>query len=324
LTAFLVRRLAQSLGVLLFTALVVFVGVFAIGNPVDILISADATEADREQAIRSLGLDRPLPEQFVGFLGGALTGDLGRSFVFNEPAIELILTRLPATLELAFVALALALLIGLPLGLLAGLRPGSALDETVMTGSILGFSLPNFWQGMMLIMIFSVWLGWLPSTGRGQTGTVLGVTTSLATLDGLAHLVLPALNLALFKISLVMRLVRTGVRETLPLDFVRYARARGLHERRIVLVHVLKNILVPLVTVLGMEFGSLIAFAVVTETIFAWPGMGKLLIDSIMRLDRPVIVAYLLVVVSLFVLINLMVDLLYSALDPRIRVGHAG
>ncbi len=324
MTAFLVRRLAQSLGVLLFTALVVFVGVFAIGNPVDILISADATEADREQAIRSLGLDRPLPEQFVGFLGGALTGDLGRSFVFNEPAIELILTRLPATLELAFVALALALLIGLPLGLLAGLRPGSALDETVMTGSILGFSLPNFWQGMMLIMIFSVWLGWLPSTGRGQTGTVLGVTTSLATLDGLAHLVLPALNLALFKISLVMRLVRTGVRETLPLDFVRYARARGLHERRIVLVHVLKNILVPLVTVLGMEFGSLIAFAVVTETIFAWPGMGKLLIDSIMRLDRPVIVAYLLVVVSLFVLINLMVDLLYSALDPRIRVGHAG
>ena len=277
--------------------------------------------AEREQAIRSLGLDRSLIEQYGTFIWHALHGDLGRSFVFNQPSIDLILNRMPATLELAFVALALSLIVGIPLGLWAGLRPGTAVDETVMTGSILGFSLPNFWQGMMLIMIFSVWLGWLPSTGRGELGTIFGIRTSLATWSGLSHLILPALNLALFNISLVIRLTRSGVRETMLLDFVKFARAKGLSERRIVWVHVLKNIMIPIVTVVGVEFGSLIAFAIVTETIFAWPGMGKLLIDSITRLDRPVVVAYLLVVVTLFIVINFVVDLLYSLLDPRIRLG---
>ena len=243
--------------------------------------------------------------------------------MFNQPSIELIFNRLPATLELAFVALAMSLLIGIPLGLWAGLKPNTVLDETVMTGSILGFSLPNFWQGMMLIMIFAVWLGWLPSTGRGDTVTVLGITTSLLTASGLSHLVLPALNLSLFKISLVLRLTRTGVRETMPLDFVKFARAKGLSERRILFVHVLKTILIPIVTVIGVELGNIIAFAVVTETIFAWPGIGKLLINSIMRLDRPVIVAYLLVVVSMFIVINFIVDILYSILDPRIRLASA-
>ncbi|MEZ0167349.1 ABC transporter permease [Microvirga sp. TS319] len=321
MTVFVIRRLTQSLLVLFITSIIVFAGIYAIGNPIDILIAGDATPAEREQAIRALGLDRSLLEQYSTFIWHALQGDLGRSFVFNQPSINLILSRMPATLELAFVALALSLSLGIPLGLWAGLRPRTVLDETVMTGSILGFSLPNFWQGMMLIMIFSVWLGWLPSTGRGEVGSFLGIQTSLVTWSGLTHLILPALNLALFNISLVIRLTRSGVRETMPLDFVKFARAKGLSERRIVFVHVLKNILIPIVTVVGVEFGSLIAFAIVTETIFAWPGMGKLLIDSIMRLDRPVVVAYLLIVVTLFIVINFVVDILYSLLDPRIRLG---
>jgi peptide/nickel transport system permease protein len=323
MTVFVIRRLGQSLLVLFITSIIVFAGIFAVGDPIEILIAGDATQAEREEAVRALGLDRPLIVQYGTFVWNALHGDLGRSFVFNQPSIDLILNRMPATLELAFVALLLALVIGIPLGLWAGLRPGSAADETIMTGSILGFSLPNFWQGMMLIMIFSVWLGWLPSSGRGEVGTIFGIRTSLATWSGVTHLILPALNLALFKISLVIRLTRSGVRETMGLDFVKFARAKGLSERRIVLVHVLKNIMIPIVTVVGVEFGSLIAFAIVTETIFAWPGMGKLLIDSISRLDRPVVVAYLLVVVTLFIVINFIVDVLYSLLDPRIRLGSA-
>lgn len=321
MTVFIIRRLAQSLIVLLLTAVIVFLGVFAIGDPAEILIAADATPAERAQVEASLGLDKPMHEQFLTFLGNAAQGDLGTSFVFNQPSISLILNRLPATLELAIVAVLMALVVGIPLGMLAGLKPGSILDESVMTGSILGFSLPNFWQGIMLIMIFSVWLGWLPSTGRGEVGEIFGIRTSFATWDGIRHLLLPALNLSLFKLALVIRLTRTGVRETMPLDFVKFARAKGISERRIVMVHVFKNILIPLVTVVGLEIGSLIAFGVVTESIFAWPGIGKLLIDSIMRLDRPVVVAYLLVIVTLFIFINLVVDILYSILDPRIRLG---
>ncbi|MGY6553645.1 MAG: ABC transporter permease [Wenzhouxiangella sp.] len=321
MSAFIIRRVWQSALVLLLMSIIVFAGVYAIGNPIDILIPPDATQAEREAAIVALGLDRPLVEQYLQFVGSALRGDLGTSFVFNQPAIQLILSRLPATLELAICAMVLAVLIGLPLGMVAGMRPDSLLDRGVMTGSILGFSLPNFWQGMMLIMIFAVWLGWLPSGGRGETGTILGIQTSLATWDGIRHLLLPALNLALFKIALVIRLARSGTREVMLTDYIKFARAKGLHPRRIVVVHVLRNILLPVITVVGMEFGSLIAFAVVTETIFSWPGMGKLIIDSITVLDRPVIVAYLLVVVVLFIVINLIVDVLYSVLDPRVRLG---
>lgn len=319
MTVFLFRRLLQSVFVLLLTSVIVFAGVYAIGDPLEILLPSDATEAERAQVARDLNLDAPLPLQYLTFLGSALSGDLGRSFVYNRPALDVIFERLPATLELTFTALILSLLIGLPLGLWAGTRPRTLVDETVMTGSILGFSLPNFWQGMMLVMIFAVWLGWLPSTGRGETGEILGIRTSFATWDGIRHLILPAINLALAQIALVIRLTRTGVQETMPLDFVKFARARGLSERRILMVHVFKNILIPIVTVLGVEFGSLIAFAVVTETIFAWPGVGKLIIDSINALDRPIIVAYILVIVTMFIAINLIVDLLYSALDPRIR-----
>ncbi len=319
MTAFIIRRLVQAMLVLLATAMIVFLGVYAIGDPLEILLPSDASMAERQQVSESLGLDRPLPIQFITFLGSALQGDFGKSFVYNRPAMAVIFERLPATLELATTALVLSLVIGMAFGLWAGMKPQSAVDEGIMTGSILGFSMPNFWQGMMLIMIFSVWLGWLPSTGRGETGTIFGLRTSFATWDGIAHLILPATNLALGLTALIIRLTRTGVQETMPLDFIKFARARGIRESRILSVHVMRNILIPIITVIGVEFGSLIAFAVVTETIFAWPGVGKLIIDSIGALDRPIVVAYILIIVTMFILINLVVDILYSLLDPRIR-----
>ena len=324
MTVFLIRRLLQSVAVLFVMSLIVFAGVYAIGNPVDILISPEADQGERERAIRALGLDLPLHQQYLVFLRKAVTGNLGESFVFSEPALGLILKRMPATLELALAAMVLAVVVGIPLGMWTGLYPGAPSSRTIMVGSILGFSLPTFWVGLMLIMVFAVMLGWLPSTGRGQTGTVLGVTSSIFTVDGLRHLVLPAFNLALFRIALIIRLTRAGVRETLLQDFVKYARAKGLRERRVIFVHVLKNILIPVLTVLGLELGGVIAFAVVTETIFAWPGMGKLLVDSFNHLDRPVIVAYLLLMVCMFIAINFLVDVLYSVLDPRVRIVTRG
>ncbi len=320
MTVFIVRRLMQSVVILLVMSVIVFLGVFAIGNPVDILISPDADQMERERAIRALGLDLPLWEQYFVFLKNAVAGDLGRSFVFNEPALRLIFERMPATLELAFTAVALSLIVGIPLGLYAGLKPQTATSKGIMAGSIVGFSLPSFWQGLMFIMVFAVMLGWLPSTGRGQVGTFLGLKSSLFTRDGLAHVILPAVNLALGNTALIIRLTRAGVRETLLQDYVKFARAKGLTQRRVVGIHVLKNILIPLVTVVGLEIGGLIAFAVVTESIFAWPGMGKLIIDSINQLDRPVMVAYLMMIVFLFIVINLVVDVLYSVIDPRVRL----
>jgi peptide/nickel transport system permease protein len=310
---FVIRRILQSVIVVLVMSLVVFVGVHLVGDPVHILISDDMTQAEIDAFIRKLGLDRPVYEQYFHFLANAARGDLGNSFVFGEPALKLILERMPATLELAFAAFILAIVFGIPLGMYAGLKPESPASRAIMAGSILGFSLPTFWVGLMLIMVFAVILGWLPSTGRGD----------FMTWDGLRHLALPAFNLALFKLALVTRLARAGTREAALQDYVKFARAKGLSSRRVVLVHILKNILIPVVTVLGLELGGLIAFSVVTETVFAWPGMGKLLIDSIQRLDRPVIVAYLVITVLMFVVINLVVDLLYSALDPRVRLKEA-
>jgi peptide/nickel transport system permease protein len=307
---FVIRRILQSVAVVLVMSLVVFVGVHVVGDPVHILISDEMTQEEIDRFIQRLGLDRPLHEQYLHFIANAARGDLGNSFVHGEPALELILERMPATLELALAAFLLAVIVGIPLGMYAGLRPESPASRAIMAGSILGFSLPTFWVGLMLIMVFAVMLGWLPSTGRGD----------FLTWDGLRHLALPAINLALFKMALVTRLARAGTREAALQDYVKYARAKGLSPQRVVLVHVLKNILVPVVTVLGLELGGLIAFSVVTETVFAWPGMGKLLIDSIQRLDRPVIVAYLVITVLMFVVINLIVDLLYAALDPRVRL----
>ena len=313
--------LAQAVLVLFVMSLLVFAGVYAIGDPLAIMIPPDATQADAARLAASLGLDQPLWRQYWVFLTQAASGNLGVSFAFQVPAVTLILERLPATLELAVAATLAALLLGIPLGLLAGLRPKSLAGRAIMAGSILGFSLPTFWVGLLLIMVFSVQLGWLPASGRGPTVELLGVPVSFLTIEGLQHLVMPALNLALFKLALVTRLVRAGAREALSLDYVRFARAKGLTETRVIGVHVLRNIMIPVVTVIGLEFGSLVAFAVVTETIFAWPGMGKLIIDSINVLDRPVIVAYLLVIVFMFVVINLLVDVLYSVLDPRVRIS---
>ena len=321
MSVFIIRRFLQSAVVLLAMSLLVFVGVFAIGNPVDIFISNEADFAERQRAIRAMGLERPLWEQYFIFLGNAVKGDLGRSFAYGESALKLIIERMPATMELAVSAMVLAILLGIPLGMWAGLRPDSLSGRAIMAGSILGFSLPSFWVGLMMILVFAVMLGWLPSTGRGEIGVFMGIESSLFTWDGLAHLLMPALNLALFKISLVIRLVRAGVRETLLMDYVKFARAKGLHMRRVIWVHVFRNILIPVVTVLGLEFGSVVAFAVVTETVFAWPGMGKLIIDSIAVLDRPIVVAYLMLIVCLFVIINLAVDVLYSMIDPRVRLG---
>ncbi|WP_298843639.1 ABC transporter permease [uncultured Roseobacter sp.] len=324
MTVFIIRRLLQALLVVFMMSVIVFFGVNIVGDPVYMLVSPDADQADIEAAISRLGLDRPILEQYWLFLKGAAQGDLGDSFIFGEPALRLILHHMPATMELAFSALILAIVIGIPLGLYAGLYPESRMAKGIMAASIFGFSLPTFWVGLMLIMLFAVELRWVPATGRGDLGSFLSIQSSLFTLDGLSHIFLPALNLALLKISLAIRLTRAGVREAMGLDYVKYARAKGLPMRRIILVHVMKNIMIPVVTVMGLEFGSLIGFSVVTETIFAWPGMGKLLIDAILQLDRPVVVAYLMIIVLFFVLINLIVDILYSILDPRVRLQDQG
>jgi peptide/nickel transport system permease protein len=320
MTIFLIRRLMQTIAVLLVMSIILFAGIFAIGNPVDVLINPEATETEKEKTIRDLGLDRPLWEQYFVFLKNAVKGNLGNSFVHNRPAIKLIFERMPATFELATSAMMIAVFLGIPLGLLAGLRPGTASGKSIMSGSIFFFSLPTFWVGLMMILIFAVHLTWLPSTGRGETVKLLGIGVSFLTLDGLKHLVLPAINLGLYPLALVIRLTASGARETLPLDFVKFAKAKGLKTHRVIFVHVLKNILIPIVTVVGLQFSVILAFALITESVFAWPGMGKLIIDSIELLDRPVIVAYLLVVVMVFMTINLVVDIFYSVLDPRIRL----
>ena len=323
MTGWLLRRIGQAFIVLVLMSLIVFVGLNAIGNPLDILIGEDLNQAERAAAIARLGLDQPLWQQYLHFVGGALDGHLGKSYVHHEDALQLVLNRLPATVELAVTALLLAILIGVPLGLFAGLYPDHPLSKLMMATSIIGFSLPSFWVALMLVLFFSVHLGWLPASGRGETRELFGIQWSWFTLDGWQHLLLPALNLALFKVSLILRLTRAGVREILPQDFVRFARAKGLSPLRVVLMHVLRNTLIPLVTVLGLELGSTIAYAVVTENIFAWPGSGKLILDSINSLDRPVVVAYLMVVVVIFVSLNLIVDILYRVLDPRVRLEAA-
>ncbi len=321
MTAFVLQRLIQSVLVLLAVSIVVFLAVYGIGDPVELLVSPSASAAEREALIRRLGLDLPVWQQYLTFMANALKGDLGRSFVHGVPALQLILQRLPATFELVLLAMTLALAAGIPLGLMAGLNPDSRSARIVMASTVLGFSLPSFWKGMMLILLFAVWLGWLPTAGRGDTVTILGIQTSLLTLDGLQHIALPALNLAIPNLALIIRLVAAGTTETMTQDYVKYARAKGVRPRRIVNRHILRNILIPVVTVVGVEFGSLVAFSTITETVFAWPGMGKLLIDSVYQLDRPVVVAYVLLATLLFVTVNFLVDVLYAALDPRVKLA---
>jgi len=318
--AFLIRRLLQAIVVVFAMSLIVFLGVYAIGNPIDVLIDPGATQAIRQQLIEQYGLDQPLWQQYLTFLGNVAHGDLGKSMVYNISVTSLVFSRLPATVELVAVAVFLATAIGIPAGLYAGYRPKSLAARAIMALSVLGFSVPTFWIGMLLIMAFAVNLGWLPSGGRGDLGEIFGIHTSLATADGWRHVIMPAFNLSLFMMGLLIRLTRAGMVEAMHADYVKFARAQGLPDRQIVFSHVMRNISIPIVTVFGLEVGSTLAFAVVTESVFNWPGVGKLIIDSILQLDRPVMVTYLVLVVILFVLINLIVDIVYARLDPRVRL----
>jgi peptide/nickel transport system permease protein len=320
---FIIQRLLQAFVVMLVMSMLVFVGVYAVGNPIDVLISPDATQAIRAETIARFGLDRPLWEQYLAFLTRLLHGDFGRSFVFGMPVTDLIFSRLPATLELTLAAVFGATVLGVPLGIYAGYRPDSVSARIIMGLSVIGFSVPTFWIGLVLILTFAVQLGWLPAGGRGDTRSLFGIEWSFLTGNGLKHLLLPALNLALFKLALMIRLSRAGTREVMLTDTVKFARATGQSEWTILRSHVLRLISIPLVTVFGLELGSTLAFAVVTETIFSWPGVGKLIIDSIQSLDRPVMVAYLVLVALLFILINFTVDIAYVALDPRLRKARA-
>ncbi len=310
----------ESVFVAFVMTLIVFFGVSVIGNPADIFAAQECDQKCLADLKARFGLDRPLWEQYFLFLSNALRGELGNSFQHGLPALQVILERAPATLELASAAVLLSVVIGVPLGMWAGLKPEALSSRLIMAVSTIGFSVPTFWVGLILIMVFALWLGWLPAIGRGQTVQVLGIELSFLTWNGLAHLALPTFTLAIANIALIIRLTRAGMREVLFTDYVKFARAKGVAWSRILMTHVLKNIMIPVVTVIGMEFGGTITFAVVTETIFSWPGMGKLLIDAIEVLDRPLIVAYLILVVLIFVVINLIVDIIYSILDPRVRV----
>jgi peptide/nickel transport system permease protein len=301
------------------TALV-FAALYLVGDPVSMLASPEATEAERELIRQSLGLDLPLWRQYLIFLNKALVHlDFGNSFLTGEPAMRLILERMPATLELATAAMLLAVLAGVPLGIYAGLKPESFGARSVMTGSVLGFSLPNFWVGLMLIMVFAVFFHWLPAGGRGPLETFGPIQLSVFSWEGWRNLILPVTTIAAAKGALIIRVTRAATRECLPQDYIKFARARGLSEARVLGVHLLKNILIPIVTIAGLEYGQVFAFAVVTETVFSWPGMGKLLIDSIITLDRPVVVAYLMLTVVFLSLLNLVVDIVYTILDPRVQ-----
>lgn len=317
---YLIGRLFQAVIVVFAMSIIVFVGVYAIGNPIDVMIDPGATQEIRENLIRQYGLDQPLWRQYFTFVANVFQGDLGRSMVYNISVTSLVFSRLPATVELVLVSVFIATIIGIPAGLYAGYKPKSLGAKLIMALSVLGFSVPTFWIGMLLIMGFAVELGWLPSGGRGDVARFLWFDTSLATANGWSHVIMPAINLSLFKMGLLIRLTRAGMVEAMGAEYVRFARAQGLPDRQIVFSHILRNISIPIVTVFGLELGSTLAFAVVTETVFNWPGVGKLIIDSILQLDRPVMVSYLVMVVILFVMINLIIDLIYARLDPRVRL----
>jgi len=318
---FIIQRFLQAVLVMAVMSVIVFFGVYAIGNPIDIVLPPEATQEIRAAVIRRLGLDRPLHEQYFIFVSNLLQGDLGRSFVYNLPVLDLIGSRLPATLELVLISVISATVLGVSLGIYAGYRPDTLLSKTIMAVSVLGFSVPSFWVGLILILFFAVNLGWLPAGGRGDTVDLWGVAWSFPTLNGLSHIVLPAVNLALFKLAMMIRLARAGTREIMLTDTIKFARAAGLSEGTILRRHLLKLISIPIITMFGLELGSTLAFAVVTETIFSWPGVGKLIIDSISVLDRPVMVAYLILVAFLFVTINFVIDLVFALIDPRVRHG---
>jgi peptide/nickel transport system permease protein len=318
----IVGRLSQAFLLLLVMSVIGFVGIHSVGNPVYSIVNIEtATAEDIRNATIALGLDQPLWRQYLLFMENVVTGNFGRSYIYHLPAFGLVMSKLPATLELASVAMLLAAPAGTLLGLLAGRRQGGLIDRTVLKASVFALSIPSFWLSMMLILLGAITLGWFPSGGRGPTVSLFGQEWSFLTLDGLRQLALPALALAIPNIALIARLARAGTIEVESQDFVRFCRAKGLSPRRILLRHTLPNISIPIVTIVGMQFGGMLAFAVVVETIFAWPGVGKLLIDSIQLLDRPVVMATLTFISVAFVALNALVDLFYAVLDPRVRLS---
>ncbi len=321
--AFILRRLAQAAIVMVAVAWIAFLLFQYVGDPVVFLLGQDATPEQIRELRTDLGLDQPFVVQFWHFLMNAAQGEFGLSLRQGAKVSSLIAERLPATLELAFIAAALALVMGIPMGVYAALRRGSALSQVFMTISLLGVSLPTFLIGILLILVFSVTLGWFPSFGRGETVQLGAWSTGLLTAKGWHHIVLPALTLAVFQLTLIMRLVRAEMLEVLRTDYIKFARSRGLSDRVIHFGHALKNTLVPVLTITGLQLGGLIAFAIITETVFQWPGMGLLFIQAVTFADIPVMAAYLCLIALIFVTINLIVDLLYFAVDPRLRVERA-
>ena len=316
---FVLRRLGQSAILLLIMSLLVFLGMYVVSDPVAVMAGEDATAADRLALAAAYGLDRPLPLQYLTFLGNIVQGDFGRSFVYGRPVLDLIFERLPATLEVVFLAMVLGVAFGIPMGIFSGLNRKNPLTKLISMVTTIGYSIPNFWQALLFILIFAVWLRWLPATGRGPTTEFLGLQLSLLNAEGLRYLMLPAANLAVALICMQTRLARSGTQEVMYQDYMMFAQAKGIAPRRLIGRHLLRNILIPIVTITALELGTLIAFSTVTETIFSWPGIGKLLLDSIYRSDRPVVVAYMILITLMFVLINLIADIIYAILDPRIR-----
>ena len=310
----------QAVIVMLTVAFIAFMLFQYVGDPVNSLLGQDATQEQRDELRRDLGLDQAFPVQFARFIGNAAQGEFGLSLRQGRKVSSLIVERFPATLELALAAALVALLAGIPLGVYAALRRGSFGSQLVMTISLLGVSLPTFLIGILLILLFSVTLGWLPSFGRGDTVAFGSWTTGLLSADGWAHLVLPAVTLSVFQLALILRLVRAEMLEVLRTDYVKFARARGLTNNAVYFGHALKNTLVPVITITGLQLGSLIAFAIITETVFQWPGMGFLFIQAVQFADIPVMAAYLCLIALIFVVVNLVVDLLYFAVDPRLRI----
>jgi peptide/nickel transport system permease protein len=317
---YLLKRLIQMTLVLWVVSVIVFLMMSFTGDPVFMVVPIDATDTEIAQARRLLGLDQSLLVQYGKFLTSLVQGDFGNSYVFRQPAMTLILERMPATVEMVLVAMALAIAVAIPLGVYAGANPNSRISRVIMAGSLLGISLPGFWVGMVLIYLFAVHWGVFPSSGRGDTAELFGLRISLLTWDGWHHIMLPAITLSLGTMAILLRMTRAGMMEVGRQDFMKFARAKGATRRDVLYKHGLKNALIPVVTIFGLQLGDLIAFATITETIFSWPGMGKLLIDSIYRADRPVIVVYLMLVALIFVVINFIVDIVYTMIDPRITL----
>jgi peptide/nickel transport system permease protein len=322
--AFIVRRLLQSVLVMLAVGFIAFSLFNFVGDPVSLMLPPEATQADRDEVRKSLGLDQPFYVQFGTFIGNALQGNFGISLRLGRPVSDLLAERLPATLELALMAAFFGLIVGIPVGVYTALKRDKWTSKVLLTGSLIGVSLPNFLIGIFLILIFAVWLGWLPSFGRGEV-TQLGFwSTGFLTTEGWKAIILPAITLGFYPITLIMRLVRAEMLEVLRTDYIKFARARGLSNNAVHFGHALKNTLVPVITITGLQLGAIIAFAIITETVFQWPGMGLLFIQAVQFADIPVMAAYLCLIGFIFVVVNLIVDLLYFAVDPRLRVERSG